>query len=180
MTRLVPRAARAAAAALILLAAAAPARTQPPPRACAGPEHRQFDFWLGTWEVRDREGRTVGVNRIEAILGGCVLQENWTGARGGAGMSFNLYDAATRRWRQTWVDNSGSQLDLAGGLEHGRMVMSGLTAVRPDSQVLNRITWTPRDSARVEQHWESSPDGGRTWREVFWGLYVRRAGNGAK
>jgi hypothetical protein len=27
--------------------------TAPPsPNPCSGPEHRQFDFWLGEWEVR--------------------------------------------------------------------------------------------------------------------------------
>ena len=30
----------------------APAFAQPgPPPACETPEHRQFDFWLGEWEV---------------------------------------------------------------------------------------------------------------------------------
>src|SRR5262245_30372918 len=44
-----------------------------------GPHAREFDFWLGEWEVRNPKGRVVGHSRIEAILGGCVILEDWSG-----------------------------------------------------------------------------------------------------
>ena len=51
-----------AALALVLSAVQAPAV---PPRPCAGPLHRQFDFWIGTWDVTGPAGKFAGVNRIE-------------------------------------------------------------------------------------------------------------------
>ena len=64
------------------------------------------------------------------MLDGCVLLENWTGVEGGAGKSFNLYDATDRKWHQIWVDNSGGRLTLEGGLANGRMVLER-TRARP-------------------------------------------------
>ena len=124
------RASRLSIAALAC-GAAAPAlsQAQPPaaPGPCAAPEHRQFDFWLGDWEVRTPEGKLAGHNTITRTLGGCVLQENWRGARGHQGTSYNIYDASRRRWHQTWVDDEGLLLELDGAYADGRMVLSGET-----------------------------------------------------
>ena len=61
------RASRLSIAALAC-GAAAPAlsQAQPPPAPgpCAAPEHHQFDFWLGDWEVRTPEGKLAGHNTI--------------------------------------------------------------------------------------------------------------------
>src|SRR5512138_297492 len=100
----------------------------PPPgpaKPCATAEHRQFDFWLGEWNVVNAKGQTAGTNAITLEQDGCVLHEHWTGAKGGTGQSFNVYDATDKRWHQIWVDNSGSLLQLQGGLVDGRMVLEG-------------------------------------------------------
>jgi hypothetical protein len=60
--------------------------------------------------VTDAEGVFQGTNRIEKILGGCALQENWTGAKGVTGRSFNIYASGRGVWRisrdggSTWND----------------------------------------------------------------------------
>ena len=59
---------------------------------CASAEHRQFDFWIGDWEVRLPDGKPAGTNRISRILNGCVIQENWSGTGGSNGTSYNIYD----------------------------------------------------------------------------------------
>src|SRR5579863_3080511 len=47
-------------------------------QACAAPEYRQFDFWLGDWDVFDRETqKQVARARVSSILGGCVLLEEY-------------------------------------------------------------------------------------------------------
>ena len=145
----------------------------PPPPGCRAPEHRQFDFWIGDWEVANPAGKTVGRNRIEAILGGCALRETWTGAGGSNGTSYNAWDGQRRRWHQTWVDNGGLVLRLEGGFVDGRMVLSGETLDSTGSAVLNRITWQETAPGRVRQHWEVSSDGGKAWRTVFDGRYRR-------
>ncbi len=143
---------------------------------CAGPEYRQFDFWIGEWEVSDTSGTVLGHNTIEPILGGCVLRESWRSARNpaGAGHSHNIYDATSGRWHQTWVDAAGGLLLIDGGLDAaGRMVMTGETADSTGGRVLNRITWAPRPPDGLRQLWEASRDGGTTWTVVFDGYYQR-------
>jgi hypothetical protein len=146
---------------------------KPPP--CAAAEHRQFDFWLGRWEVRDPSGKIVGHNRIEAAHGGCALIENWTSVAGVTGTSVNIYDRDRRRWHQTWVDSGGGLLQLDGYRADGAMVLAGdaFDADAPGKSARQRITWTPMAGGRVRQLWESSTDGGKTWSVAFDGLYVR-------
>jgi hypothetical protein len=152
----------------------------PPPAslACMGPEFRQFDFWLGEWEVRDATGKLQGTNRIVSAHKGCALEEHWTGAGGFSGTSLNLYDAGRKQWHQTWVDSTGALLQLDGGLVDGRMVLSGATpsANSADGRALQRIAWTPLPDGRVRQLWESSADGGKTWTVTFDGYYTKVIG----
>jgi hypothetical protein len=148
----------------------APSPTPPPP--CSEPEYRQFDFWVGDWDVWTPKGNLAGTNRIDRILGGCVLQENWKGARGLTGYSFNTYDPGDQKWHQTWVDDQGTLLLLSGEFKDGKMVLSGATPARGTAKAaLQRITWSPLPDGSVRQLWESSEDGGKTWTVAFDGNY---------
>lgn len=144
-----------------------------PPAACSGVEHDQFDFWIGEWSVTQLDGSVAGENSIQPILNGCVLFEQWTGASGFTGKSFNMYDAASGEWHQTWVDGSGSRLDLTGGLDDADMVLRGERPSAQGGTVQHEIRWTPQDDGSVRQHWRSSADGGATWKDVFVGIYAR-------
>ena len=156
---------------LALPAAWAGAQTPPPapPPACLSAEYRQFDFWVGTWDVFQPNGQKAGENRIEPISGGCALLENWSGRGGFTGKSLNIYDSTDKRWHQTWVDSSGALLMISGNLVDKRMVLGAQA-----SDAHQRITWTPNDDGSVRQFWESSADGGKTWTVLFDGKYVRR------
>ena len=152
-------------------AAQAPAPVKP----CQTVEHRQFDFWVGHWNVFVPSGKKAGENRIEVIADGCALLEEWTGGGGVTGKSLNIYDSHDRRWHQTWVDNSGTLLMLTGGFVERSMVMSmtGPSPTDPKTTVQQRITWTPAADGTVRQLWESSADEGKTWTVLFDGRYVR-------
>jgi hypothetical protein len=161
-----------AAAALPLAAPAQSPAPSPAPPPCSTPQDRQFDFWLGDWNVTDRaSGKPVGTNRVTSELKGCVLQEHWAGAGGGHGTSFNHYDAARKLWHQTWVDDSGGILYLDGGLRDGAMVLTGRRPGRNGRTVTDRITYTHARDGSVRQHWEISRDGGATWSTTFDGIY---------
>lgn len=138
---------------------------------CGTDVHRDFDFWLGKWIVRDAEGKIVGENEIVRIAGGCGLLESWRGSSGGRGTSINTYDLSRRAWTQRWV-GSGSTLWLEGAMRNGRMVLAS-TALRPtnDGEVLDRITWTPLPDGRISQVWEVSRDDGESWTPIFQGFY---------
>lgn len=147
-----------------------------PPPPCSDSAYRQFDFWIGHWTVT-ADGRTVGTNSIRAVHQGCALEENWRGASGVSGSSFNIYDQATDRWHQTWVDSQGTLLQLDGGLVDGAMVMSGdRPAPGGNGTASHRITWTPGADGSLRQMWEVSEDRGQTWSIVFDGHYTRAAG----
>lgn len=147
----------------------------PPPPACAATEHRQFDFWIGEWEVRSGADpdQVLGHNRIVRAAGGCALHEHWRGASGLAGMSLNAWDAQLQRWTQFWVGGDGVILRLAGGMAAGAMVMHGELPTAAGGVQQQRITWTPRADGSVEQRWETSDDAGQTWTVSFLGVYRR-------
>jgi hypothetical protein len=159
------------AAVLLLVASAAAAQQQPPAVGCAAPIARQFDFWAGHWEVRGAGGQLLGHNTIEVVEDGCVVLENWRGARGATGRSFNFVENG--EWHQVWVaNNPNGALRLKGGLQDGAMVMRGTVVNRQGATVHNRITWTPLENGDVRQLWETSTDGS-TWQTVFDGRYVK-------
>jgi hypothetical protein len=157
-------------------AAATPAPAPPPtpPPACSAPEYRQFDFWLGEWNVVGPMGGQAGVNRIEATLGGCVIQEHWQGTGGANGSSFNIYQASDKSWNQIWVDNRGNLLVLKGGMKDGKMDMEGDTTRPSGGTNRNRVTWEPLGKDKLRQVWTTSSDGGKTWNTVFDGTYTRK------
>jgi hypothetical protein len=167
----------------------APAQAPPPkPFDCSAPEHRQFDFWIGEWDVVPNpatavpgpppapSGRKAASNIITKAHDGCVLIENWT-VSGQTGQSFNIYDRASRRWHQTWVDNGGGLHQYWGGLENGNMVFYGEVPLGPVSRVAGRrtvrLTFFPTGPDRVRQFSESlNMDG--TWSPGYDLIYTRR------
>lgn len=151
--------------AALLAMSPSPAQTPPAPRPVP-PETKQFDFWIGEWEVTLPNGKPAGVNTIVPVANGRGLLENWTGASGGGGKSLNAYHAVKRQWQQYWVGSDGTVLELVGGLNaQGAMVLS---------DAANRITWTPNADGTVRQFWETTKDGGKTWTVAFDGLYRRK------
>lgn len=155
--------------ACVIAGAERPARGGP----CDAPEYRQFDFWLGEWDVQGAAGKMAGSNSITRELGDCVLHEHYTTPGGYAGESLNTYDAGRGVWHQTWVDNAGTLLLLQGGLRDGNMVMEG-TTTGPDGQVKqHRITWTPNPDGSVRQLWETAAADG-AWTTAFDGHYTRK------
>jgi hypothetical protein len=135
-------------------------------------EYRQLDFWVGEWTVQVG-GQTAGTSSIQRILGDCVILENWTGNGNGSGKSFNVYNAATGKWQQTWVDNRGTVLELSGSYIDDAMRYTGVTQGNGKT-VQHRLTFSRVAPDRVRQLWEQSTDDGKTWVASFDGLYVRR------
>jgi len=140
---------------------------------CSEPEAHQFDFWIGKWDVYDRQsGERAGSSLIEQMYGGCVLRENWS-EPGFAGGSLNIYSTADRSWHQTWTDQSGALREFVGGVVDGEMVMVAKTQSKksPGREVLVRLKFTHNPDQTVRQHSEFSDDGGATWQERYDYLY---------
>jgi hypothetical protein len=149
---------------------------------CSAAEYRQFDFWIGDWDVIDAPTqRRVGRNTVQNLLNGCMIQENWidnVDAPGGRAISQNYYDPKDKKWVQVYITNAGDgALLLTGTFKNNAMILetdrfaSG-SVVAP----LQRITWNVVDNNpdRVRQLGEISNDAGQTWKISFDALYERR------
>jgi hypothetical protein len=151
-------------------------------RPCAhDPRYREFDFWLGDWDVRPTGQPPAGPpsrNTITSDEDGCVLTEHWESPSGSKGRSFNIFDRSYGVWRQTWVDNVGGQHDYKGSLKDGNMVFLGDTPA-PNGQrgrIPTRLTFFRISKDTVRQFSEISNDSGRTWQVSYDLTYVRRPG----
>jgi hypothetical protein len=141
---------------------------------CCSENHDDFDFWQGKWEVTNKDGTNAGNNTIVKMQGGCVLMENWVGAKGQyTGTSLNFYNNKTKQWEQLWVDNTGSYLKLTGNRVENQMIMKSLSFEGKDGKkYLNKITWTLNNDGTVRQLWEIIHDGAVA-NVAFDGLYTK-------
>lgn len=169
---------------VLLLSLPAHAATLPAPtgQPCREqPTGRALDFWIGDWTVTNADGSKAGENRVERMMGGCAVTENWHGIdKGDDGMSLFSYDARRKTWDQVWVTPDTSR---PGGLKHktmtgilyaGAVRFEGGIVARNGTAILDRTTLTPWRDGRVRQTIDWSKDGGKTWRTVFDAFYNRK------
>ena len=138
---------------------------------CEGNEYQQFDFWLGQWQVTNPVNKQVSESKITKILGGCVILEEYKTPSGYQGKSLNIYDKQSKKWHQSWVDNSGLLLQLDGEFVNNSMVLKGIMIDSKGKQLLQKITWTQLKNNTVSQHWQQSIDDGDSWTTLFDGTY---------
>jgi tetratricopeptide (TPR) repeat protein len=141
------------------------------------PENREFDFWIGEWNVSSTQGATpAGNSKIELILDDCVIQENWSSLNSPyTGKSYNIYNAALKRWEQYWVDSVGGNIFFHGGLKDGVMDYWTDEIPQPGGTVLKRrLQFFKLGPDTVRQFSQGSTDGGKTWHVEYDLTYVRR------
>jgi hypothetical protein len=125
---------------------------------CTSAESRQFDFWLGSWDVtptRSPPGTRAARSQITGEESGCAIFEDFTDLTY-HGVSISVFDPVTAKWHQTYVDTDGVRLILGGTLSSGAMRL-----VNDDNS--QRVTWTEVSGSQVRQVGENSNNGGQTW-----------------
>ncbi len=133
---------------------------------------RDFDFWVGTWEVRLEDGTLVGQNRISRRDGGCTILETWSGAGGSSGTSISYYQPSRDQWRQLWTGSNGTLIDIAGGASDGGMRLEGTIEYVAENRIeAFRGTWTQLEDGRVRQHLEEFNLVAQAWQTWFDGYY---------
>lgn len=138
------------------------------------PEARQFDFWVGDWDVFNAQGTQSGTSKIERILGDCVILENWTDRLGSQGKSFNKYNRDKKQWEQFWVDEQGSTTYFWGKLEGKDMVFHA-EAPQPDGKMGQRkLIFYNLGPDKIRQFSQVTTDGGKTWATEYDLTYIRR------
>lgn len=137
------------------------------------PQHRQFDFWLGDWDVTEA-GKIIAQSSIQKIVGSCVIYENYSQGDGYSGKSFNVYDSVLQKWRQTWVDSLGNVSEFIGEWKDSAMCYEGASHRQNGRKILRKMTLTPIGNDKVRQYSEYSPDEGKTWKLLYDYLYLRK------
>jgi hypothetical protein len=141
------------------------------------PRFHEFDFWVGDWDVTPLQIPAASPrpqSRIEKILGGCVVLENWLPPGRPGGKSFNIYNRVTRRWEQTWVDGGGNVVYFHGQARDGNMYYTSETPLPNGGVQLGKMSYLKVSADSVRQTWEMSTDAGKTWTKAFDGMYVRK------
>ncbi len=146
------------------------------PASCTAPENRQFDFWIGDWNAFDVDhpATITARTRVDLVLDGCVLWEQYEGTTGSKGQSFSIYDASRGVWHQSWVTNRGQLLVIEGKMQAGEMVLSGVDHTAGGKERRVRGTWKAVNGG-VRETAVTSTDGGKTWNLWFDILFRRYA-----
>ena len=157
---------------LILSGYAQGGETQKEPP-CSSPEASQFDFWVGKWNLTWGDSGK-GTNRIEKIMNGCVIQENFDGTPSIQlkGTSVSTFSKQLGKWQQTWVDNSGGYLDFIGEFKDNKMILSR-EFTKDDQQIMQRMVWYNISKNELDWNWERSDDNGNSWK-VLWKIHYKR------
>lgn len=150
------------------------------PTACDAPENRQFDFWLGEWDVSGTGADSVIVaeSSITAGAQGCVIIEYWRPFQGASGYSLNMYDVKSKEWHQEWMDGSGRHTPFKGLVEaDGVLRYEQLDGPWTDKTIKRkRMNFQKIDDNTVRQWGESYRPKTKEW-TIDWDLtYHRRPG----
>lgn len=148
------------------------ATAEPIDAPCQAAEYRQYDAWLGEWDVASPTLGPIGQNRITAAADGCGLIEEWTGRDGSRGIGLMAYSAREGKWQQFWTDTRGKVSRSSGAEEQGRLVLEAEAA--PAQGNRQRVVLQSLTDKTLRQTQEGSDDGGRTWVVQFEAIYRRR------
>ena len=137
-------------------------------------EARQFDFWIGEWEVFNPQGRRDGSSIIQRIANGCSILENWTDKIGGSAKSNNFYAPQSKKRFQYWIGANGAPLRYSGVYQDGAIRYEGEPFTLKGKKIITRLTFFNVDANTVRQLSEQSDSDGKTWTINYDYKYVRR------
>ncbi len=163
------------------------AHAQPSP--CRSPESRQFDFWLGEWDVVNRQRRPEGTawgvtgratDRVYAVADGCGIVEQWRGStapRYVVGYSLRAWNPDKHKWDLVLLWPRPEQprfVTLEGGFRHGRGEFFRSGTGGEGTPVEVRFTFSDITANSLRWNDGTSRDGGRTWATTWIMEFNRR------
>jgi len=141
-----------------------------------------FDFWIGQWDLQWKASDGTierGTNKIEKILDGKVIKENFEATVGEMdgyiGKSYSVYNAQTNQWKQTWVDNQGAYLDFVGKFEDNDRIFLRHSQDSSGTSIIQRMVFYDISQDQFSWRWEKSTDDGKSW-HILWKIAYRRHG----
>jgi hypothetical protein len=152
---------------------------------------RDFEFWIGSWNVRNRRlrERLAGSDEwdeFEATVDARLLLDGMgnedefrTDYKGGfVGMSFRFFDSDTKLWSIYWADSRRSGVldpPVIGSFSGDTGIFEGEDILR-GRPILVRYTWSGVTTPTPRWEQAFSDDGGVSW-ETNWVMDFTREGN---
>jgi len=140
------------------------------------PHNREFDFWIGKWNVfQTGAGFQVGREIVERSMEGCLIIENWfASGTPNEGKSMNFVSTKTNKWEQVWMSTTGVYLHYYNGeYRDGAMRYEGDGTDKAGNKLLFRFTFFNKGPNEVRQLLEQSADLGMTWSTLYDFAYKR-------
>ncbi len=143
-----------------------------------GPESRAFDFWIGEWDVLNRNRPAEDVRwfdtgaataRVYPVVAGCGLVEHWRGHAFGefvVGFSVRAFNPQRGQWDLVllWPNTGDPRFgELYGGFRHNRGEFFSHNLTAEGDTTITRFTFS--DITPNSLRWQDgiSQDAGRTW-----------------
>lgn len=142
----------------------------------ADPKQREFDFWIGEWDVfQNGTTQLVGHSIVQKISGECALLENWTASRGGGnGKSINYVDGQTNNWEQDWIGSMGGPQRYLNGVYKDSAMRFTYETTNNGQKVTGNFIFFNMGPDKVRQYQDASADGGKTFTVSYDFIYIRR------
>lgn len=183
---MIPLAHVAVAASALLLAPATPSDAD---LTCTTPAARAFDFWIGEWDVVNRQSPpgsprwfTTGTatDRVYAAVGGCAVVEHWRGHtfQGEvSGFSVRAWNEQAGTWDLVLLWPAPGQPrfgELHGTFRHGRGDFFTTSVSAAGDTTRTRFTFADVTPSTLRWQDGTSTDGGVTWGSSWIMEFTRR------
>jgi len=147
------------------------AQTTPP---CASAECKQFDFWVGDWQLNYKDTMNA-TNTITKDMDGCVIHEHFNDpANKYKGESWSVYNPKIDKWQQTWVDNTAGYITLTGEFKDGTMTLYTEPMTVNNVTTQYRMLYHNITPVSFDWDWDISTDAGKTWLSKWHISYKRK------
>ncbi|HNB73659.1 MAG TPA: fibronectin type III domain-containing protein [Acidobacteriota bacterium] len=139
---------------------------------------RDFDFWVGKWTVDVAGSNTPAISLIRSFgLGGglAILEDYNLGSY--RGTSVSVFSLKNNQWHQFWFDNGAPALllEIDGNLANGMMDLEGDYFDDSNGRRLySRLRYFNIKGDTFTQHFDVSPDGGKTFQTTYNAFYTRQ------
>ena len=142
----------------------------------ADPKQREFDFWIGEWDVfQNGTTQLVGHSLVQKISGECALLENWDASRGyNNGKSLNYFDALTNSWQQDWIGSAGGAQRYLNGVYKDSAMRFTYETMSNGKKVTGNFIFYNLSRDKVRQYQDASEDGGKTFTVSYDFIYIRK------
>jgi len=140
------------------------------------PHSRDFDFWVGDWDVCQTGSKVVvGRSKITKVDGDCVVMEDFTSLiTPQSGHSINYYDPTKKKWEQVYSGSGGGhQLYDEGEYKDGKMAFHYQSTFK-NKPYDGHFFFYNVDANTVRQVQDFSTDGGKTYQTAYDFTYTRR------